>query len=181
VVLIGSLLSDKLEYYGINTFHNQINTAKALRNNGWDYSNSYALSRKHIATAVSRNTNIEYYIDIHRDSARKASTTTIIHGEKYARLYFVVGQAHENYEENLLFASKFHEKLEQKYPGLSKGVYVKTKSEGNGVYNQDISNKSLLIEIGGIDNNKRELSKTVDAFADVFKEVYEGVIEVNAQ
>ena len=105
----------------------------------------------------------------------------MINGKSYARLYFVVGQAHKNYEENLMFAKEIHEKLEERYPGLSRGVYLKSKSEGNGVYNQDLSNKSLLVEVGGIDNNKKELKYTVDAFAEVFKEVYDGVIEVNAQ
>ena len=65
-----------------------------------------------------------------------------------------------------MFANEIHEKLEEKYPGLSRGVYLKSKSEGNGVYNQDISTKLLLVEVGGIDNNKKELEYTVDAFAE---------------
>lgn len=181
VVLVGTMLTDKLKEYGINTIHNEENAAKALSEKGWNYQNSYTLSRELVDTVTSQNNNIEYYIDIHRDSSRKENTTTMINGTRYARLYFVVGQAHKNYEGNLMFAKEIHEKLEEKYPGLSRGVYLKSKSEGNGVYNQDISNKSLLVEVGGIDNNKKELGNTVDAFAEVFKGVYDGVIEVNAQ
>lgn len=179
VVLVGSLLTNELEKYGINTIHNTSNVAKALSDKGWDYRNSYTLTHEYVDTA-STNPNVEYYIDIHRDSARKENTTTTINGKSYARLYFVVGKAHVNYEKNLSFAKKIHEKLEKRYPGLSKGIYLKTKAEGNGVYNQDISNKSLLIEVGGIDNNKKELANTVAAFANVFKKIYEGVVEVNA-
>lgn len=181
VVVVGSMLSKKFKEYGINTIHNASNVAKALKDKGWDYRNSYTLTHQYVETATSKNPNIDYYIDIHRDSARKESTTSTINGKSYARLYFVVGKAHENYEENLSFAKEIHEKLEKRYPGISKGIYVKTKAEGNGVYNQDISNKSLLIEVGGIDNNKKELANTVDAFADVFKGIYEGVVEVNAK
>src|SRR5699024_6428557 len=129
----------------------------------------------------SRNYNIEYYIDIHRASSRKENTTTWINGTRYERLYLVAGEAHENYEGKLMFAKELHEKLEEKYPGLRRGGYLKSKAEGNGVYNQDISNKSHLVEVGGIDNNKKELGNTVDAVAEVFKGVYDGVIEVNAQ
>ena len=181
VVLVGSMLSDKLKEYGINNSHNQINMAKALNDKGLDYKSSYTLSREQVITATSQNKSINYYIDIHRDSARKNSTTQTINGKDYARLYFVVGKAHENYEENLEFATNIHKELELKYPGISKGVYLKTKLEGNGVYNQDISNKSLLIEVGGIDNNKEELNNTIEAFAEIFNEIYEGTLEVNAQ
>ncbi|ASK61340.1 stage II sporulation protein P [Virgibacillus phasianinus] len=181
VVLVGTMLTNKFEEYGINTVHNSSNVAKALRDRGWDYRNSYTLTHEYVETAASKNPTMDYYIDIHRDSARKESTTATINGKSYARLYFVVGKANEHYQENLSFAKEIHQKLEESYPGLSKGIYVKTKAEGNGVYNQDISSKSLLIEVGGIDNNKEELANTVGAFADVFEDIYEGVVEVNAQ
>lgn len=181
VVFVGSMLTDKFKATGINTIHNEINAAKELKDKGWDYYNSYTLSREQVETVASQNEKIEYFIDIHRDSARKESTTIDINGKSYAKLYFVVGEAHKNYEENLKFASEIHEKLQEKFPGLSKGVYLKSKSEGDGVYNQDISSKSLLVEVGGIDNDKKELNNTVDAFAEIFKEVYEGAIEVDAQ
>ena len=47
-----------------------------------------------------------------------------------------------------------------------------SKSEGNGVYNQDVSNKAMLIEIGGVDNDLNELYRSVDAFTEVFSEYY---------
>ena len=181
VVLVGSMLSNKLEEYGIKAQHEDTNMAQALNDKGWDYTDSYTLSRELVQTASSQSKSISYYIDIHRDSARKESTTTKINGENYARLYFVVGQENENYQENLQFAKEIHEKLEEEYHGLSKGVYLKTRAEGNGVYNQDISSRSILVEVGGIDNDKNELSNTMDAFSEVFKELYKGAIEVNAQ
>ncbi|MCF3942279.1 stage II sporulation protein P [Oceanobacillus alkalisoli] len=181
VVLVGTMLSNKLKEYGITAQHEETNMAQALHDKGWDYNNSYTLSRELVQTVSSQSKSISYYIDIHRDSARKESTTTTINGKNYARLYFVVGQEHENYQENLMFAKEIHEKLEEKYHGLSKGIYLKTRAEGNGVYNQDISSKSILVEVGGIDNDKDELSNTIDAFSEVFKELYDGAIEVNAQ
>ena len=181
VVFVGSMLSENLEKYGITTLHENSNIAQALKDKGWDYTDAYTFSRELVKTASSQSKSISYYIDIHRDSARKESTTSTINGKKFARLYFVVGQEHESYKENLMFAKEMHEKFEERYPGLSKGVYLKTRAEGNGVYNQDISNRSILVEVGGIDNDKSELSNTIDAFSEVFKELYEGAIEVNTQ
>ncbi|MBT2214357.1 stage II sporulation protein P [Virgibacillus dakarensis] len=181
VVLVGSMLTEQLEHYGISTFHNKVNMGQALHDKGWDSDNSYDLTREFVQTAVAQHKSMEYFIDIHRDAARKDKTTATINGKKYAKLYFVVGVEHENYENNLAFAKKINEKLEAKYPGISRGIYPKSKFEGNGVYNQDISNHSLLIEMGGVDNTKEELKNTVDAFAKVFNEIYDGAIEVNAQ
>lgn len=181
VILVGTMLSDKLKEYGITAQHEETNMALALHDKGWDYNKSYTLSRELVQTVSAQSDSISYYIDIHRDSARKESTTTTINGKNYAKLYFVVGQEHENYQGNLMFVKEIHERLEEKYHGLSKGIYLKTKLEGNGVYNQDISSRSILVEVGGIDNDKDELSNTIDAFSEVFNELYDGAIEVNAQ
>lgn len=181
VVLVGSMLAKQLEHYGISTFHNEINAGQALHDKGWDYYNSYDLSRQYVETAAAQHKSIEYFIDIHRDAARKDSTTATIEGKKYAKLYFIVGKENDNFEKNLAFANEIEEKLEEKYPGISRGVLPKSKLEGNGVYNQDVSNHSILIEVGGIDNNKEELKNTVDVFAGIFNDIYDGAIEVNAK
>src|SRR5699024_5323133 len=99
VVLIGAMLSDKLKEFGITAQHEETNMAKALNDNGWDYNDSYTLSRELVQTASAQSKSISYYIDINRDSARKENTTATINGKNYARLYIVVGQEHENYQE----------------------------------------------------------------------------------
>ena len=46
------------------------------------------------------------------------------------------------------------------------------KKEGqnvNGIYNQDLSNNSLLIELGGVDNNIEEVLNTINAIADILE------------
>jgi len=79
-------------------------------------------------------------------------------------------------------AKELHQGLEKKYPGLSRGVLAKRKTSGNnGLYNQDLSNNSILIEVGGVDNNMEELTNTVKAFSDVFSENFWKAEKVNAQ
>lgn len=70
-----------------------------------------------------------------------------------------------------------HNLLDKKYPGLSRGVIV--KREGNGKYNQDLSQNAILIEFGGVDNTFEELYRSSDALADVFSEYYWQAEKVN--
>lgn len=69
-------------------------------------------------------------------------------------------------------AKTLNQELEKKHPGISRGVLLKGYSDGNGVYNQDISTKAMLLEIGGVDNNLDELDRTVDALSEVLADYY---------
>ena len=96
-----------------------------------------------------------------------------INGVPHARLYFVIGKKNQHYEKNQYLAEQIHKKLEQKYPGLSKGIFVPPSAETrNGIYNQDLSPNSMLIEVGGVDNTFEEMNRTLEIFADVFSEIY---------
>ncbi|PAE22685.1 stage II sporulation protein P [Bacillus sp. 7894-2] len=172
VVALGKRLNQKLIGAGIGVEHNKTNINKELLERKWDYSASYKLSNEVIQEAVAENKNLKYFIDIHRDSARKDVTTKVIDGKSYAKLYFIVGKENDNYEENLEFVKKINTELEKRFPGISRGVFLKNRLDGNGVYNQDVSNRALLVEIGGVDNTLDELGRTTDAFADVFSDIY---------
>ena len=62
--------------------------------------------------------------------------------------------------------------MEKDYPGLSRGIWGKTSSQGNGEYNQSLSENSILIEIGGIDNSKEELARTTKVLADILSNIF---------
>jgi stage II sporulation protein P len=128
---------------------------------------------------MAQEKTIQYLIDIHRDSQPKKFTTMNINGKSFARLFFVVGKENGNYDKNLSLAKELNDKLEEKYPGISRGVFVKTKDDGNGVYNQDLSSKSMLLEFGGVENTKEELDNAIKAFAEVFSEYYLNAEQVN--
>ena len=59
---------------------------------------------------------------IHR---RKKDTTKVINDKSYAKLAFIVGGEHANYEKNLAFANQLHKMLEKKYKGISRGAFTK--------------------------------------------------------
>jgi len=172
VIAVGNRLSEKLALKGIGVEHDKTNMASLLNEKDWNYNQSYILSREVAKTAMASNKDLNFLIDIHRDSQGRELTTKEINGKKYARMFFVVGKEHKNYQKNLQLATELHHRLEAKFPGISRGVIKKGKSEGNGIYNQDLSDRALLIEFGGVENDLTELYHSIDAFSDIFSEFY---------
>ncbi|MFS0574546.1 stage II sporulation protein P [Sporosarcina sp. 179-K 3D1 HS] len=172
ITLIGGMLGRALERRGIGSKVDSTDIVQELNLKGLDYTNSYQVSGERVRSARAENKDLEIFLDIHRDSLRKNSTTKVIDGESFARLLFVVGTGHENYEKNLSFTEGLDKLLASTYPGLSKGILKKDGSQGNGVYNQDISPNSVIVEIGGVDNTVEELHRTTEALALVLSDHY---------
>ena len=80
---------------------------------------------------------------------------------------FLVGLENPNYSGNLEFSTKISELVNAKVPGLSKGIYKKEGEGVNGVYNQDFSNRTILIEVGGPENTIDEVYETLLILNDV--------------
>ncbi|KAB7671283.1 stage II sporulation protein P [Bacillus sp. B1-b2] len=172
VVGLSNRLTELLQQEGIGVQLDKTNINQKLLDRNWKFNSSYTVSKEVVETALNSNSELKYLIDIHRDAARKEQTTANINGENYAKLYFIVGQANENYEKNQEFATKLHEEIQKKYPGISRGVFLKGKEQGNGVYNQNYSDRAILLEVGGVDNTQSELNLSLEAFADVYSKVY---------
>lgn len=182
VIAVGSKLKQELEARGIGAVQDKTDVNKALKDKSWTYFESYQLSRGLVQEAIAQNDDLTYLIDIHRDSQPRNITTKTINGKNYARLFFIVGKENKNFEKNLKIAKDLNAKLEEKYPGISRGVFIKTKAEGNGVYNQDLTERAMLLEFGGVENNLVELYNSTDAFAEIFAEYHQkDAVEVNAQ
>lgn len=179
ITIIGDLLGKELEKRGIGASVDKTNIGQELKNKGWLTAKSYDISRTLIQTAMAQNNQLQYFIDLHRDSVRKDSTTAIIHNEPYAKLVFVIGEENEQFQKNLKFANELHQMLNKNFPGISKGVLPKKGIGVDGVYNQDLSGNSLVIEVGGVDNNMKELKNTVEALADAISQIYWKAEKVN--
>lgn len=177
VTKIGDKLKEELESRGIGTSIDKTDINTVLNKKELDYKYSYRETRPIVQEAMAGNKDIQYLIDIHRDANRKKDTTLTINGENFAKLAFVVGKKHANYEKNLQLAEKLHKLINEKYPGLSRAVIVKTG--GNAVYNQDLSENAMLIEFGGVDNTFEELYLSAGALADVFSDFYWQAEKVN--
>lgn len=163
-------LKEKLNDLGINAIVENQKIKDILNKNNWVYRYSYQASRVYLEEAKKNNPSLKYFIDLHRDSSKKETTTTSIAGKNYARVMFLVGLEHDNYEENLKVASSLNEMIKAKYPNLTRGIYKKSGPGVNGIYNQDFDSNCILIEVGGQYNSIIEVSNTIEVLAKVLYE-----------
>lgn len=171
-VIVGSyILKDYFKDNNINSIVEERSIKEILNKNKWRYYMSYNASRILMEDARNKNPSLKYFIDIHRDSLKKNRTTITINGKNYAKTMFLIGLENKNYKENLEFTEKINNKMNELYPSLSKGIYKKGGPGVNGVYNQDFSNRTILIEVGGYENTIDEVLNSITAFGKCFLEV----------
>ena len=171
VIMNDYILEDIFNKNGYKTIVEEKSIKEILNNNNWNYTNSYKASRVLLEESIIKYPSLKYFIDIHRDSLPKEKTTVSIEGKEYAKVILLIGLENPNYQENLEFSEKINNKLNELYPGLSKGIYEKKGPGVNGVYNQDFSKYTILIEIGGYENTTNEVLNTCIAFSKCFMEV----------
>ena len=145
VLMASYLLKEKLNSKGIPTIVEDMNMTEFLDLNGWDYAASYKASRIFMLDKQNTYDSLKYYIDIHRDSVGRETSTIKINGKNYARILFVIGLEHSNYEKNLKVIAEINQLFNEYYPGLSRGIYKKEGPNVNGIYNQDISPNVMLV------------------------------------
>jgi len=167
VLMASYILKEKLNKLGLSTIVETTNLTDFLNVNGWDHSSSYKASRLLMLDNISKYNSLKYFIDIHRDSVSKKVSTVNINGKNYAKILFVVGLEHENYQMNLDNMNKINLLAEKHYPGLSRGIYKKSGAGVNGIYNQDINPNVILIELGAVQNNIEEVFNTVEALSNI--------------
>lgn len=173
VLFASYYLREKLNDLSLPTIVETNEISEVLRIHQWSYSHSYEASRYLMMDAKNKHSHLKYFIDIHRDAIPYESSVTEYNGKKYAKVLFVIGKEHSNYQQNLDFATSLNELMKLKVNTISRGVIGKEGKNVNGIYNQDISPNSLLIEVGGQYNNIEEVTNTMEILASVLKEYIE--------
>ena len=153
------LLQNNLKRLGINTLVEDKKVSDYLHTG----MKNYDISREFIKKIKKEYPDVCYYIDIHRDSVKNTKIT--INNKDYAQIMFVLGLDNPNYQSNKDILVKMNDYLNNNYPGISKGIYEKSGSSVNGIYNQDLDKHVLLIEIGGIENNTLEVNNSTEIIA----------------
>ena len=174
VKTISYVLQDYLNDYGINTIVEDKSITEILRMNNWSYKYSYEASRIAIKDTINNNKNLKLIIDLHRDSSNLSKTLLETDTNKYARILFVIGKENKNYQENLKISETLNNLLNQEIPNITRGIITKEGAGVNGIYNQDLSNKSILIELSGQYNEIEELNNTLQILSKVILKYLEG-------
>ncbi|MCI7241817.1 MAG: stage II sporulation protein P [Bacilli bacterium] len=174
VLMASYILKEKLNTMGLSTVVETTNLTDFLNANGWNHASSYKASRLLILNNKSKYNTLKYFIDIHRDSVSKEVATININNKNYARILFVVGLEHDNYQKNLDNMNALNKLCEKYYPGLSRGIYKKSGPGVNGIYNQDINEFTMLIEVGSYTNTIDEVFNTIEALSNILYKYIKG-------
>ena len=174
VLMASYILKEKLNTMGLSTVVETTNLTDFLNANGWNHASSYKASRLLILNNKSKYNTLKYFIDIHRDSVSNEVATININNKNYARILFVVGLEHDNYQKNLDNMNALNKLCEKYYPGLSRGIYKKSGPGVNGIYNQDINEFTMLIEVGSYTNTIDEVFNTIEALSNVLYKYIKG-------
>lgn len=171
VTISNYILEEIFNKNKLYTYVEESSVKEILNKNSWNYAYSYKATRILLEQRKQEYPTLKYFIDIHRDSITKDKTTVTINNKSYAKILFLIGLENPNYQENLIFTEKLNNKLNQKYPNLTKGIYKKGGPGVNGVYNQDFSKYLILVEMGGYQNTPIEVLNSSLALAECFMEV----------
>ncbi len=170
VVRVGEELARNLKKYGIDVLHN--GTVHDT-----NFPASYGASLKTLQKYVKSYPSLKIMFDIHRDglgNGEKLRITTKINGKNAAQVMLVVGTngnglPHPQWKENLKFALRLQEVLNSKYPGLARPILISKNR-----YNQQMTNETLIIEIGGDGNLLSESIESTKYVAEAVNTVING-------
>lgn len=172
VMMAAYLLKDRLEKLGTKVIIEERKMGDYLKQNGLNYDKSYTASRFYLNDTLKKYPDtIDLVIDLHRDALAKNLSTTTIGDKNYAKILFVLGGKAANYQSNLSSVTTLNNEIKAKYPTLTRGLLARDYS----IYNQDLKNPSILLELGGNENTVDEVMNTVEALAPILHQFVGGI------
>lgn len=135
-----------------------------------DWHKSYTNSKATAAELLAEYPDAELIIDFHRDAGVSESDCTVaVEGRNAATLLLVVGSnvtlAHPNWEQNWATAKALGACIDEVDGGLLRGIRVQ-----KGRYNQHLSPKCILLEVGTDRNTLEEVTYSTELVAEAIAE-----------
>ena len=149
-VMVGDAIQAELEEQGIGVIH-----AREIHDYP-SYNGSYGRSRDTIIPILEQYPSIKVVLDIHRDAIGGDGVAyqpfIEVNGKEAAQIMIISGcddgtLGMPNYMENFHFACALQSKLESDHKGFTRPILFDYRH-----YNQDLTNGSLLIEVGSHGN-----------------------------
>lgn len=160
VVDASVLLANKLQEEGIQVVYETNDFPTYLRNHGLDYNSSYKASYFYLNEALVNYGGFDLVIDFHRDSVPRESSYVNIDNKNYARMMFVVGGLGKNAPQITMISNQLTDLVN----GIKNGV-MKNPMAREAYYNQEVTDKSILVEVGSDNNPFEEISNSTNLLA----------------
>lgn len=166
VVKVGRVMANALRKHEISVLHD-ITIHDIPNVVGVPYDKAYQTLKK----VLAKNKKIQVVLDIHRDAVGSRENSrevylTEIDGVKMSKFSIVIGKNHDGWEKNNAFAEKVQEIANERYPGLCRGIIQNERAK----YNQVVSDKAILIEVGSYGNTLEESIETAKCLGEILAE-----------
>jgi stage II sporulation protein P len=165
IVDVGEALVKRLNTYGVGTVQN------TTIHDYPSFMKAYGASENTVKSMLSENASIQMIFDIHRDAEKRENYIAIVNGVEVAKVMIIVttgqqGLAQPHWQKNHAFAKLIDAKMNQRYPGLSRGIRM-----DDWRYNQHLHPRALLVEVGCQENTKEEAERGIELFGDIVAEI----------
>ncbi len=168
---LGDMFKNHFNQNNIDADILNVDTMKVMKQQNMAFYQAYDAVRPYVKEQINQH-DYDLIMDIHRDSAGRAITTTTYKGSSYAKMALIIGGENSQYQANEAYAERLSKKLNTLVPGISRGVMKKSGEGVNGIYNQDLSKKMILIELGGVSNSEEELNRSIAILARAIEEAF---------
>ena len=128
---------------------------------------AYQRSRRTAEELITEGDQLIF--DVHRDAVPPEEYENTVNGEEVTRIMLVVGQQNQNADNNRSFAADLKNIADEEHPGLIKGILG---AQGN--YNQDLTPRAILLEVGAHENSREDAERAVTLFADIVDDYVTG-------
>jgi len=151
------ILKDFLNDYGIGAIVEDSDLKAELDKYGYNYNGAYKVSRGWLEKL--NNSNMDLYIDLHRDSLNYNLSNVTIDGKDYAKIMFVLATNYD-YKVNEQVVNKLLNEIESINKKISRGIFISEYT-----YNQDFNNNCVLIELGGPESTYESIVNTLEVLS----------------
>lgn len=165
VVAVGSAFAEILQSRGIETLHcTEMFDAES-------YIDAYSRSGAAVAEYTKDDPDIAYVIDIHRDAVIRENGTVVRSDNGGAQLMIVcgtdeMGADFSDWRENFAFGKAYQHMLYDTAPELVRHMNLRSAS-----FNQQLADRSLLLEVGTCGNTLAEAVDSAKIAAEAFADL----------
>ena len=160
----GTIMAETLEERGIKVIHD-----KTIHDNP-SYNASYERSYETVTAILAENPSIECIVDLHRDAIAGSvdGPTETVHGKTCAYYSYVLGATAPTYASNKAFLNKLNSIAASDYDGFTANIL-----ERPYYYNQELCDKSILLELGNNRNHINDVRRSAEVFGEMLADALE--------
>jgi len=152
ILQVGEKFSDALSAEGLDVIH--ITDTHVPHDAG-----AYNRSRRTVEELLKED--VDVLLDLHRDAVPREEYKEDVNGEEdTVQIQLVVGRQNQNAETIRSFAEEIKATVDENHSGLIKGILM-----ASGNYNQDMSPRALLLEVGTHETTREGAEESAEMMA----------------